>query len=114
MSASNFALNGGGECYGKLRTAEVCFGEQKMRRTQVSEWFSKSKSGATSAENAQHARHPLMSKAIKNVDQVKDRVRNFIWVSSEHFERQSEHALSASGQQKQNCVNMCLDHQGRL
>jgi hypothetical protein len=47
---------------------EACFGEQTMGRTQVSEWFSKFKSGATSTEDAEHSRHPSMSKADKNVD----------------------------------------------
>jgi hypothetical protein len=95
---------------------------KKMVTTHVSELFSKSKSGATPAEDTQHSRHPLMSKANKNVAQVKERVRNFIWVSSEHSERQSNmHRIVTKSvphllgeQHKQNCVNTCLDHQGRL
>jgi hypothetical protein len=55
---------------------EVCFEQQKMERKQVFELFSKLKSGATSAEDAKHLRHPSMSKADKNMDQVKELVLN--------------------------------------
>jgi hypothetical protein len=51
-------------------------GQQKMGRTQVFELFSKLKSGATSAEDAEHSTHPSMSKADENVDQVKELVHN--------------------------------------
>jgi hypothetical protein len=51
-------------------------------------------------------------------------VENFIWVSSKHLERRSEHAsdclqilpfqLTMSEEQEENCINTCQDLQGWL
>jgi hypothetical protein len=84
-----------------------------MGRTQVFEWRSKFKTSVTSVEDAEHSGCPSTSKRGENVDQVKEfvlkiriinickvaNVGKFIWISFEHFERQSEHASD--------CHQMC-------
>jgi hypothetical protein len=73
---------------------KVAFREQKMGRTQVSEWFFKSKSGRTFAEDAKHTGH-LSRKPEESSDRVKvlflenrsitnhkvANVWNLIWIS---------------------------------
>lgn len=50
---------------------KVVSGQQKMRRTYVFEWFSKLKSGVTSAESTPSMTYPSVSKRDENVDKKK-------------------------------------------
>jgi hypothetical protein len=50
----------------------VAFGEQKMGRTQVFKWFSKLKSGVTTAEDDQDVKCKSTSRRDENVDYVKE------------------------------------------
>lgn len=47
------------------------FQEQTIRKTQVFEWFSKSKSSVAMVEDAECSGHPLTSKTHENLDQFK-------------------------------------------
>jgi len=47
------------------------FQEQTIRKTQVFEWVSKSKSSVAMVEDAECSGHPLTSKTRENVDQFK-------------------------------------------
>jgi hypothetical protein len=51
----------------------VAFGEQKVGRMQLFEWFAKFKNGATSSENAKCLGYPLTS---KKRDENEKQVRN--------------------------------------
>ena len=59
----------GEKCYGNFEMMEAAFGEESMGRTQVSEWFSKFKSGTNFGEYAKCLGHPTI-KRDENVDQV--------------------------------------------
>jgi hypothetical protein len=47
------------------------FQEQTIKKTQVFEWFSKSKSSVVLVEDAECSGHPLTSKTHENLDQYK-------------------------------------------
>jgi hypothetical protein len=96
------------KCYTNFQTLKVAFGEQIMGWTQVFEWFSILKSNVTSAEglpNAWNAHWWAKQKKMcidwmnLSLKQKKEtlpmkflkHVRNFIWVSSDHPERWSQH-----------------------
>lgn len=48
-----------GKCYGNFEMFEVSFAEQTLESTQVSDWFSKFKSGVTSMEDAENLGHSV-------------------------------------------------------
>lgn len=88
--------------------SKLALREETEGRIQVFEWFSKLKINVTSVEDAGCSGHPLMREAGETVDQGKElvtenrristlksceHVGNFVLVSLEHFERQSECAL---------------------
>jgi len=78
-----------------------------VERTQVFEWFSKFRSSVTFVEDGNCLICPLTSKTDENMCCLKENYSktkeslpvnllpsgNFIWVTSEHLERESEHVL---------------------